>query len=401
MPETRSYHVAWFMTGGSPLKDVTVRISHGRVVGVETGQSSDAFDLGPVALVDGLVNAHTHLEFSLMKTPISTAGRFTDWIRAVVQYRQENPAAISASIAAGVDESLKSGTTCIGDIATVGWSPHDYAPSNFQGIVFQEILGLSPGRIDQQKQAARIHADSRGLSYRPGISPHAPYSTHRELVADAVQQAIRTGCPIAMHLAETQAELELLAHGTGDFRELLISFGIWNETLFSESQRPLDYLKVLAQAPCVLVIHGNYLAEDELQFLASQPHMTLVYCPRTHAAFGHPQHPWRRLLQLGGRVAIGTDSRASNPDLSLFAELQFLATRYPEISHLELLRLGSSAGKTALESNPTNHEPTADFTLIKSIHSPITDPDRDLFGIGNQVCGTMVDGEWLSGPAID
>ena len=91
----------------------------------------------------------------------------------------------------------------------------------------------------------------------------------------------------------------------------------------------------------------------------------------------------------------------SNPDLSLFAELQFLATRYPEISHLELLRLGSSAGKTALESNPTNHEPTADFTLIKSIHSPITDPDRDLFGIGNQVCGTMVDGEWLSGPAID
>ena len=51
--------------------------------------------------------------------------------------------------------------------------------------------------------------------------------------------------------------------------------------------------------------------------------------------------------------------------------------------------------------NQLHNEPTADFTLIKSIHSPITDPDRDLFGIGNQVCGTMVDGEWLSGPAID
>ena len=62
-----------------------------------------------------------------------------------------------------------------------------------------------------------------------------------------------------MHLAETNAELELLAHQTGEFRELLIDFGIWNDSLFDTARRPLDYLHVLAEAPRALIVHGNYL----------------------------------------------------------------------------------------------------------------------------------------------
>ena len=85
--------------------------------------------------------------------------------------------------------------------------------------------------------------------------------------------------------------------------------------------------------------------------------MTVVYCPRTHAAFGHPPHPWCMLLNLEGSVALGTDSRASNPDLSLWAELQFLAAEFPDVSHLELVRLATLSGGAGLGKEPRSWQP--------------------------------------------
>ena len=198
---------------------------------------------------------------------------------------------------------------------------------------------------------------------------------------------------IAMHLAETEAELELLADGTGEFRELLTEFGIWRDGLFGGGGRPRTWLETLAEAPRCLIVHGNYLGEDELQFLAAHPHMTLVYCPRTHAAFGHRDHPWRRLLELGGSVAFGTDSRASNPDLSLFAEMQFVAEQQTDLSHLTLLDLATQGGRRALLGDePTNA--STDFTLVRLATPRANDLSRDLFASSSKVIGTVQRGRW-------
>ena len=83
---------------------------------------------------------------------------------------------------------------------------------------------------------------------------------------------------------------------------------------------------MLADAPRALVIHGNYLDRDEHEFLAAHAdRMSLVYCPRTHAYFDHPPYPLAELLAAGVRVALGTDSRASNPDLNLLGEMRHVA----------------------------------------------------------------------------
>ena len=401
MPDIQSYHVDWLVTDETTRSDVTVRICDTRLVEVAAGHSVDAIDLGPVALVDGLVNAHTHLEFSRLQVPIPTTGRFTDWIRSVVAYRRGSPNEIPQAIREGIAESHRAGTTLLGDIATVGWSLSDYQAADCSGVIFQELLGLSPQRVAQQQELASSHVVVKSDATMMGLSPHAPYSTHFDLVTDAVTLAGKTGCPITMHLAETVAELELLAKGTGEFRDLLSDFGIWHDDLFAIPRRPMDYLEILAQAPRSLIVHGNYLDEEELRFIATRPQMTLVYCPRTHAAFGHSEHPWRRMQELGGRVAIGTDSRASNPDLSLFAELQFLAARHQDLSHIELLRVGSTAGRHALVGETAVADPSANFTLIESLKSRINNPERELFGPGNRVCGTMINGNWVWPVSID
>ena len=441
--KSHAYHVAWSVDVESVRHDVTVRIGGGRLLEIVSGCAADAVELGQVALIPGLVNAHTHLEFSLLPEPIPTTGRFTDWIRRVVAYRREHADVTSSAIRAGVAESLRAGTTMIGDIATTGWAPRDYSAAGFSGVVFQELLGLGDERVASQCELARsISAhptpSQAALAEMPvqfGLSPHAPYSVHPDIFRTAVEVANEFSRPVAMHLAETPAELELLADGTGEFRELLTEFGIWREGLFggqtptgshfdsvtrsvSEgnkgkrllrspspsltsrvtnvsaiAQTPLDYLKRLAACPRALVVHGNYLDDGELQFLAAHPQMTLVYCPRTHAAFGHREHPWRRLLELGGSVALGTDSRASNPDLSLFAELQFLAARHPDVSHIELLKLGSHSGRAALLGDAADCD-RADFCVVEWDATSSPDPVHNLFAAGNKVVGTMIGGDW-------
>ena len=102
------------------------------------------------------------------------------------------------------------------------------------------------------------------------------------------------------------------------------------------------------------MIHGNYLEADELEFLAmNAQRMSIVYCPRTHAYFDHERYPLGRLLALGASVALGTDSRASNPDLNLLAEMRFVAKRYPALPPAEVLRLGTLAGAQASAVTPS------------------------------------------------
>ena len=76
--------------------------------------------------------------------------------------------------------------------------------------------------------------------------------------------------------------------------------------------------------------------------------MSLVYCPRTHAYFEHPPYPLAESVAAGVRVALGTDSRASNPDLSLLAEMRYVANSHPDVPAETILRMGTRAGAEAL-----------------------------------------------------
>ena len=106
---------------------------------------------------------------------------------------------------------------------------------------------------------------------------------------------------------------------------------------------------MLTRAPKSLVVHGNYLDYSELAMIARQAGaMSLVYCPRTHAHFKHKPYPLAEALSLNVPVCLGTDSRASNPDLSLLSEMREAARRHPGVSPEAVLRMGTLSGAEAL-----------------------------------------------------
>jgi len=246
---------------------------------------------------------------------------------------------------------------------------------------------------------ARQHLDLSSARWRAGLSPHAPYSVRFECLPEIVALARRGDAPLAMHLAESLEEYQLLRSGGGPFRELLEELGVWDESALPRRSRPLDYLQALAEAPRALVIHGNYLDAQEIQFLAAHARrMAVVYCPRTHDWFGHPRHPLPRLLAAGATVALGTDGRASNPDLSLLAEMRFVAARFPELPPADVLRLGTLCGAQALgrdrEIGTLQAGKRSDLAVVSLDDREAADPHELLFDSTRPVAGTMIRGLW-------
>jgi cytosine/adenosine deaminase-related metal-dependent hydrolase len=376
-----------------------VEISAGRISAIHDRPGPVTCDLGNAAIIPGLVNAHTHLELSDAPAPLLPASPFTAWLKQVMAHRLARGAASESApspVVRGREESARCGTTTLGDIAgqpAAATEGHDALPGP-RTVAFLELLGLAPERTGPQLQRAADHVAAKTSSL-PGLSPHAPYSVHPDLLRGAVDLAVKHRVPVAMHLAETRAELELLATGTGEFVPFLEALGAWRPDAIPRGSRPLDYLRELSRAECALVVHGNYLDDVEIDYLASHPNLTVVYCPRTHAFFGHDPHPWRGLLARGINLAVGTDSRASNPDLSLFAELQFLRQLAPDLDPSELLQVGTFNGAFALglehETGSLATGKSADLAIV-NLAGDETDPYALLFHPESRVGLTLCAG---------
>jgi cytosine/adenosine deaminase-related metal-dependent hydrolase len=340
-PPRRAFRARFvFSIDKPPVRDGVVTIG-------ETPDGADVVDLGNVAIVSGLRNAHTHLELSSFTQPIGDPRQgFPAWIRDVVAWRRgqfetfteaERWEQRRAAMERGLEESAAAGVTAIDDIVSPGWTRELSALDRSDYKPYQEVLGLRTNRIEELAAAAE-----RFVTHHPtaGISPHAPYTVGVELLERLVKLSYERRFPLAMHLAESADELELLRSHSGAFYALLTELDAWDPSAFPRGIAPLDYLKLLAQAHSALVIHGNYLGNAEISFLAAHAdRMTVIYCPRTHAYFSHPRYPLVEMLQQGVRVALGTDSRASNPDLNVWNEMRFVADTYPELALATIFRL--------------------------------------------------------------
>jgi len=399
--ERVSLRARWVFPGwGPPLENGVVEVIAGRITAVHDRPLRPTCDLGQAVIIPGLINAHTHLELSDVAVPLSPARPFTDWLKQVMAHRQARAAKDVADelvVAAGKSEAARHGTTTLGDIA--GQSPPN-SPDGMQyrprTVAFLEILGLAPERADTQLQRVRQHLAGDSSVIR-GISPHAPYSVHPDLLRGSIDLAVQHHAPVAMHLAETPAELELLATGAGEFVEFLQELGVWRADAIPRGSRPVDYLRELARVECALAIHGNYLDDEDIDFIVAHSNISVVYCPRTHAYFGHAPHPWRQMLQRGVNLALGTDSRASNPDLSLFAEMQFLRRLAPDFDPAQLLQLGTFNGAFALgvehETGSLAVGKSADLAVVALPETTHDDPYSLLFDPASRVVATLCAGE--------
>jgi cytosine/adenosine deaminase-related metal-dependent hydrolase len=325
-------------------RDGAVVVSRGRVIDVggardlaTAHRGADLIDLPRSVLLPGLVNAHTHLELSTCRAGDSPGAHFGEWIlgirKQLAAQGEDFEGVVSGAVREGVRQSLRFGVTTIGDISQQN---HFTRPAlralPVRCVSYGETLGLAKQRARHDELLARaLDATHRSERLRIGLTPHASYTVDLRDYRTCLRVARERNLPLATHLAENPQEREFLEHQTGLFRDIWESLSMWDDTVQTYRGSPVAFAHAigLLEYPTLLA-HVNYCDDDELDLLA-RGRASVVYCPRTHAYFGHAPHRWREMLSRGVNVAVGTDSCASSPDLNLVDDLRLLRTSAPDV----------------------------------------------------------------------
>lgn len=336
-----------------PIEHGWIDITGDRIAAIGAGRApAAAQDLGDVALLPGLVNAHVHLELSWLAGRVPPAGSIVDWIRGVMRERATladvNDPVIVDAATRGMTEARETGTVLVGDISNTLVTPPLLAAQGLEALVFHELLGFNARDGAKRVSDAwrRIEATPRAEGIGFSLVAHAPYSVSPELFR-AIAAARRTA-PLSVHLGESNEEIEFLQRGTGPFRRLLTDLAVWNPSWDAPQCDPVEYLERLDYlTPGCLIVHGVHVSLAALDRLRDR-HAVVVTCPRSNEWVGAGIPPVSHFYNSGVRVAIGTDSLASVSSLNLFDELAALRRIAPEVSAAKLLESATRTGAEAL-----------------------------------------------------
>ena len=334
--------------------------------------------LEKTAILPGWINSHCHLEFSDLAEPIPALGSFDSWLSRVIQQRtailyqsaEQRLEQRRHAIRKGLIESWKHGVRWIVDNVTAPWHPawisslqsemrSELSHLAASVLVPDDLISVQPcfelidvreERWQQTSTFAFEQTDAPKFQgvYSPGLAPHAPYTASTHVTRCAADWSRQHRGLISMHLAESREELQWLDQRTG-------SLGAWMETKIDAHHRSNigtidEHLSFLASAWRSLVVHANFLATHQIDWLSEHGgRMAVVYCPRTHAWFHHPPYPLNTLKSRGVPVLLGTDSRASNPDLNIWDEVKKIASLRVACEPSDLARMITSDASRFLD----------------------------------------------------
>jgi cytosine/adenosine deaminase-related metal-dependent hydrolase len=353
------YHASWVLPiSAPPIRDGWVTVDRGRIVAVghrvPVNGGRDV-RLGDVAVMPGVVNAHTHLELSYLRDEVPPAPSFVTWVRGVMGARRRHIDPRAPEILAAVDDAIgecrAAGTAVVGDIGNTLVTFEPLARSALAAVVFYELIRFNAPDPKAFVEAAAAVVD--GLTptdtVRASLAAHAPYS-----VAPLVFRAIREVAdrdaftPCSVHLAESVEEVDFIRAGIGPWRSLLEDVGAWDPKWVPPGVSPVQFLDQAGFLGAnVLAVHGVQMTLDDLGRLKARG-TTLVTCPRSNGHTGAGAPPIQDFYDAGVRVAVGTDSLASAPDLNVFAELATMHALAPGVPASALLRSATLEGARAL-----------------------------------------------------
>lgn len=319
---------------GPRIADGAVAVRHGRILHVGDRRwvrqvledrgipfREEHFD---GVLTPGLVNAHTHLQYTHMSELSKRHyNGFDDWgnaFDAVYDRADQNWARAAAD---GAERSLASGVTAAADVVTDESALSALHDAGMHGIAYWEVYGKS--NADWTAEArAEVLAQIKRIPTPPGagVSPHAPYSLEVQPLLEIPDLVREQGLRLHIHLAEAHMERGLRGShetwpelGADSFRALR-SRGIG-----VSSTQFVDHLGVLG--PDCHIAHGVYVSADDRALLRARG-TSVALCPRSNEIIGLDMPPVADYLREGSPIAVGTDSLSSSPSLDPLADVALL-----------------------------------------------------------------------------
>jgi cytosine/adenosine deaminase-related metal-dependent hydrolase len=342
---------------GPPLENGAVVIDGSEIVAVgpaaDLARGHEVLDLGEMALLPGLINAHCHLDYTMMRGAILPQHTFTAWVQRINAIKRSlDSEDYMEAIAQGFRELMKWGTTTVCNIESFPELMPHLPPPPMRTWWFYEMIDVRHRITTEDVVAGALaffqHRGSALANF--GLSPHAPFTASTSLYRLANDCAQSFHMPLTTHLAESREEYEMFRSARGPMHDFMTS--IQRPMRDCGGTTPFSHLwESGAINGQWLLVHMNELSEDDLQLLASLPRgggPHIVHCPGSCAYFQHTPFQFRRLHEMGVNLCVGTDSLASTDSLSLPGELRRVWRAEPWLTAEQLLQMVTTNPARAL-----------------------------------------------------
>jgi 5-methylthioadenosine/S-adenosylhomocysteine deaminase len=323
------HSATWVLPISSPpVPAGAVAVEGGRIIAV--GPRDEVVDAYPDAperrwdgvLMPGLINAHTHLNYTHCAHFYGNGKPFPEWIQGFAPViATTTPAQWRASADDGIRQMLATGTTAAADVVTGPAALPAQRDAGLAGVAYYEAVFHDAGTWARAREAWYAEVDAAGA----GISPHTPYTLDTPVLAELGAAARTRGVRLHPHAAETVQEVGFTVTGSGDFADLARAMGLDLGLLGCGSGRTpvaeLDAAGLLG--PDSHVAHGIHVSAADRALLRERG-TVVALCPRSNARLASGQAPVAAYRAEGNLVAVGTDGLTSVPSLDLFAEVSAL-----------------------------------------------------------------------------
>lgn len=287
----------------------------------------------------GLINAHTHLELSMFRKEQFVHKDFVDWVLQLVEARSSTSSdGLYPGCANAKRAAEEQGTAYFVNVG------NDYELNHSLGEnqLFQfEQIGINNSNSESiYKRALSFMNEKNGIE--SALAIHAPYSVSPALMKKIKAYNNQYGLITSIHLAETPDEIEFTRSGKGRMVDLLnVRASAWQFEVPKLS--PVGYVNSLGILDeKTLCVHCIFLDDEDMSLLKTRGSAVAV-CVRSNRELSGEVPDLKRLLQNGIRILLGTDSKASSPDLDMFSETAAFYREFHDLlSPAQVFRMATS-----------------------------------------------------------
>jgi aminodeoxyfutalosine deaminase len=321
----------------------------------DENQAGGDLELYSGILTPGFINCHCHLELSHLKGLIPEKQGLVNFVISVVSQRNQPENTRQNAIRSAESSMQAAGIVAVGDICNTPDTGSVKSVKRLAYYHFIEIFGWAPDqaatRFESGKKLAGLFIETGLDEKHLSLNPHAPYSVSAELW-DLLKPGF-SGKTITIHNQESAAENEFFISGTGDLVSMYSRLKIDTHHFKVPGTRSLpDYLQKLRTATNILLVHNTFMEEADLvEALNFSENLFLCLCPNANLYIEDRLPDIPLFLKHKAPLVLGTDSLASNHQLSILEEMKTIKKNFPFIPTAEMLIWAISNGARALSFN--------------------------------------------------
>ena len=305
-------------------------------------------------LVPGFINTHCHLELSHLHNKIEEKTGIGGFVGKINTLRNEDFGNIEKAIEIADRKMFAAGISAVGDISNSTLSIATKLKSKLYYHTFVESFGFSSSRAEKAFDYANFNFsefDENNLS--ASIVPHSPYSVSEPLFEKIEKSALKRKSILTIHNQESRAEAQFFKNGSGEIanhiqNNLEIDISHWQPTGRSSLTSVLKFLPSENQ---LILVHNTFTEKtdlDELKKSRSLENTFFALCTNSNLYIENQLPPITMFRNEELNICLGTDSLASNHQLSILAEMVTIQQNFADIDLEELLIWGTLNGAKAL-----------------------------------------------------